>query len=616
MRKLFISTSVLLAAVALVCASAVASANFESAYYMRHVEYLASDELEGRMSGTEGCRQAAVYIASSLYNSHIHPGVDGVTWFQEFEFTSGVELGEGNTAEWITHGQSTPLEVEKDFTPVFFSPNVEVEGGLVFAGYGISAAQDENYDDYAEISTEGKVVVVLRGEPQTDDDAHFAGKRPTAYSDLRYKAFNAKKNGAVGMIVVTGPLDKRATDEDRLMGVGRSDVYGESAIPIIHIKRDKIEEVMDFFGGDLRAMQTQMDEELAPATLDMSYVTARIKTDLVKQYTKTENVIGVLPGTDLADEYIVIGAHYDHLGYGEGGTTLPSEELEKLPMEERIHNGADDNASGTAAVLEIADYFGQLGGNRRTLVFIAFSAEELGILGSLHYIKNPVAPIDKTVAMINFDMIGRVQNKVITLQGIGTAAEWTEILDKAAKESPLTLKRFDDGVGGSDYTSFYTSGVPVLNFFSGVHTDYHRPTDTADKINSEDAVEVLEIAINVILELNEFESLTFQKTLAPETTGAGQVDQGGGFNVYLGTIPDYSYTGSDGVLIAGVREGSPAEIAGMQSGDILVQIGDAEIKNIYDFTYALQDHKPGDVVLIAVIRAGERVELSATLRGR
>lgn len=593
-----------------------ASANFNAAWYQEHVDYLASDELEGRMSGTDGCKEAAKYIASSLYNSHLRPGVDGASWFQEFEFTSGVTLGPDNRAEWITHGQSTPMKIDVDFVPVFFSPNVEVEGGLLFAGYGISASQDENYDDYADIDADGKVVIVLRGEPQTEDEAHFAGKRPTAFSDLRYKAFNAKKQGAVGMIIVTGPLDKRATEEDKLMGVGRSDVYGESAIPIIHMKREKIEEVMGFFSGDLKEMQRKMDEEIAPATLDMSYVTAKIRTDLVKVYTKTENVVGILPGTEKPDEYIIIGAHYDHLGHGEGGTTLPSEELEKLPMNERIHNGADDNASGTAGLLELAEYFGFSQANKRTLVFIAFGAEELGVLGSLHYVKNPVVPLDNTVAMINMDMIGRVQNKVITLQGIGTAAEWPEILDAAGEGSPLTLKRFDDGVGGSDYTSFYTAGIPVLNFFSGVHVDYHRPTDTADKINAEDAVEVLEVAKNIILKMDDYGSLTFQKTKAPETSGAGQVDQGGGFSVYLGTIPDYSYTGSEGVMIAGVREGSPAEKAGMAAGDILVQIGDAEIKNIYDFTYALQDHKPGDVVLIAVLRNGERVELEATLTGR
>ncbi len=600
-----------------VFAQHVTESGFDSEEYMRHVEALASDEFEGRMSGTPGASKAATYIGVQFYNNHMDaPGEPINSWFQNFEFTSGVTLGPDNEAAWITHGQVTPLKIEKDFIPVFFSPNTEVEGGIVFAGYGISAAQDEKYDDYDGIDVKGKVVIVLRGEPQTDDEARFAGKKPTAYSDLRYKSYNANKRGAVGMIVVTGPLDRRATEEDRLMDFGRSDVYGESAIPIVHMKRDTVQDVLGFFGGDLTEYQRQMDEELKPATLDASYVTARIKTDLIKVYTETENVIGIVPGTERPDEFIVIGAHYDHLGYGEGGTTLPHEELEKLPMEERIHYGADDNASGTAAVIELARYFSDFRDNGRTLVFIAFGAEELGTLGSLHYVKNPVVPLEKTVAMINFDMVGRVRNKVITLQGIGTAEEWPEILDSADQSSPLELKRFDDGVGGSDYTSFYNAGIPVLNFFSGVHEDYHRPSDTADKINAEDAVEVVEIAKNVIMKLDEYESLTFQKTTAPETSQSGQVDQGGGFSVYLGTIPDYSYTGSDGVLIAGVREGSPAEKAGMLAGDILVQIGDAEIKNIYDFTYALQDHRPGDIVLIAVLRNGERVELEATLRGR
>ncbi|MEP0813688.1 MAG: M28 family peptidase [bacterium] len=613
-RNCLLIVSICIALAEAAAAPALASANFDPNEYMEYVSFLASDELEGRLSGTQGCYDAAAYLASVYYNFAERPGDD---WFQQFEFTSGVELAEGNMFEWLVHGQSMPLTLEKDWMPVFFSPSAEVKGGPVFVGYGISAAADENYDDYADLDVEGKVVIVLRHEPQTEDPAHFGGKRPTAYSDLRQKAYVAKRNGAVGMIVTTGPLGKDAENEDRLMQLSRADVYGDSGIPIAYVRREKIEEVMAMFGGDLAAMQKQMDEELKPAMLDMSYLDAHFKTSLNKIKTKTENVIAILPGRELPDEYIIVGAHYDHLGHGEAGaSSLTREEFEATPFEERIHHGADDNASGTAGTLMLGEYFYHRADNRRTLVFINFSAEELGALGSLHYAANPLFPLDKTVAMFNFDMIGRVRDNVITLQGIGTAAEWTEILDGAAHGSPLTVKRFDDGVGGSDYTSFYAKGIPVLNFFSGLHDDYHRPSDTADKINAEGACEVLEIAAAAIDAVDKRDApLTFQKTKAPETTGGG-VDTGTGFSVYFGSIPDYSYDKSDGVMLQGVREGSPAAEAGLLAGDLLVEFGGAAITNIYDLTYALQDHKPGDVVKVVVIRGGQRIELTATLKAR
>lgn len=589
---------------------------FDSALYQSHIDYLTSAELGGRLAGTPGSALAAEYLASKYIEFGLAPG-NGDGYFQEFEFTSGVELADGNSLDWLTHGQAIPLDIAIDYTPLFFSPNGEVEGGLVFAGYGISAADSEGYDDYEGLDVEGKVVVVLRHEPQTEDPEHFGGRRPTSMSDLRYKAFNARKHGAIAMLVVTGPLDRVADEEDKLMEVRRSDVYGESAIPAAHVKRGKIEEVMGFFGGNLEEMQARMDDELEPQALDMSYITARLVTSLKKRYTTTRNVIAILPGEELPGEYVIIGAHYDHIGHGEIGSTLSNEELEKLPWKERIHPGADDNASGCAGTIELARHFASRGGNRRTLVFMNFGAEELGILGSLHYVKNPIFPLERTVAMFNLDMIGRVSEGVITLQGMGTALEWQEIVDAVAEESELTLKRFDDGVGGSDYTSFYGKEIPVLNFFSGIHTDYSRPSDTADRINSKDAVEVLEIVANLahIVDAREG-ALTFQKTKAPETSMAGQVDTGLGMRASLGTIPDYSYDGGDGVRLSGVREGGPADLAGIMEGDILVELGGAVIGNIYDFTYALQDREPGEVVIVVVIRDGERLELEATLGGR
>ena len=585
--------------------------------YRSSVEYLSSDELEGRMSGTAGCEMAAQYIANLFLDSGLEPAGDSGSFMQRFEFTNGVKLGSDNSLSWGAHGQVTPWELGVDWTPLHFCPDATVSAGIIFCGYGITS-EEFGYDDYGGLDVNGKIVAVLRHEPQTTDESVFGGKRSTHYSDLRYKAQNAYRHGAAAMIVVSGPLDHMADGEDDLMELGSGDVYGEAPIPVVQLKRAGLQGLLDYWEASLEEMQTYMDNDLIPQNLDMSYLTVDLATDLERTFSTTENVVGLVRGSELPDEYIVIGAHYDHLGHGEARTSLTPEELAALPWEERVHHGADDNASGTAAVLELAAHFAATG-SRRSLLFICFSGEELGILGSLNYVRNAVVPLESTVAMLNMDMVGRVRDDVITVQGLGSAAEWEQILDGAAAGSGLTVKRFDDGVGGSDYTAFYTKDVPVLNFFSGLHAQYHTPADTSDLLNYPGALQVVGIVGGVVSELDALQAkLTFTVDMSPQITrqGSGQVDTGRGYKVSLGTVPDYSYLGGDGVMLTGVRQNSPASEAGLQAGDLLVQLGEAVIRNIYDFTYALEDHKPDEVVEIVVIRNGERLTLSATLRGR
>lgn len=583
--------------------------------YQASVEYLSSDELEGRMSGTKGCEMAAQYIANLFLDSGLETAGDDSSYMQRFEFTNGVELGSGNAMSWGAHGQNTDWKLGVDWTPLHFCPDADISAGIIFAGYGITS-EEYNYDDYGGIDVSGKIVAVLRHEPQTEEEALFGGKRSTHYSDLRYKAQNAFRHGALGLIVVSGPLDHADDGSDALLELGSGDVYGEAPIPVVQLKRSGLQSLLDYWEASLEEMQSYMDTDLIAQSLDMSYLTVNLTTNLERTFSTTENVLGIVRGTELPDEYIVIGAHYDHLGHGEARTSLTPDELAALPWEERVHHGADDNASGTAAVLELAAHFAATG-SRRSLLFICFSGEELGILGSLNYVRNATVPLESCVAMLNMDMIGRVRDSVITVQGLGSATEWTEILDTAASGSGLEVKRFDDGVGGSDYTSFYTKQLPVLNFFSGLHEQYHTPADTADLINYEDSMKVIGIVGSVVEALNARDGgLTFTEDDSPQIGREGQVDTGRGYKVSLGTIPDYSYLGGDGVMLTGVRQNSPASEAGLQAGDLLVQLGEAVIRNIYDFTYALEDHKPDEVVDVVVIRDGERLVLSATLRGR
>jgi hypothetical protein len=588
---------------------------YDAARYQSSLEYLSSDELEGRMSGTAGCEMAAQYIANMFLDSGLETAGDEGSYMQRFEFTNGVQLAEGNSASWGAHGQITAWELGVDWTPLHFCPDANVSAGIIFAGYGITS-EEYGYDDYAGIDVTGKIVAVLRHEPQTKDEALFGGKRSTHYSDLRYKAQNAYRHGALGLIVVSGPLDHADDGGDRLMELGSGDVYGEAPIPVVQLKRAGLQGLMDYWEASLEEMQSYMDTDLIAQSLDMSYLTVNLTTSLERTFSTTENVLGIVRGTELPDEYIVIGAHYDHLGHGEARTSLTPEELSALSWEERVHHGADDNASGTAALLELAAHFAATG-SRRSLLFIGFSGEELGILGSLNYVRNATVPLENCVAMLNMDMIGRVRDEVITVQGLGSAAEWPEILDTAATGSGLEVKRFDDGVGGSDYTSFYTKELPVLNFFSGLHAEYHTPADTAELINYGGALQVIGVVGGVVEVLNARDGrLTFTQDDSPQIGREGQVDTGRGYKVSLGTIPDYSYLGGDGVMLTGVRQNSPASEAGLQAGDLLVQLGGAVIRNIYDFTYALEDQVPDETVEVVVIRDGERLVLSATLRGR
>ncbi|MCB1216678.1 M28 family peptidase [bacterium] len=600
-----------------VCTAAPASSAYDEARYRDSVEYFSSDELEGRMSGTPGCEKAAQYIANIFIDIGLEPaGVDG-SFMQPFDFTSGVELGTENHAFWGAHGQNTSWELGTDWTPLHFCPDGLVSSGIIFAGYGITS-EEYGYDDYEGLDVKGKVVAVLRHEPQTEDENLFAGRRMSHYGDLRYKAQNAYRHGAAALVVVSGPQDRLAEEGDPLLELGSGDVYGEAPIPVVHLKRERLQELLSYWEGDLAKMQDTMDTELTPQTLDMSYLTVELSTDMERRFSRTDNVVGLLRGTELPDEYIVIGAHYDHLGHGEARSSLTPEELNALSWHDRIHHGADDNASGSAAVLELARHFAETG-SRRSLLFIAFSGEELGILGSLHYVRNATVPLGSCVAMLNMDMIGRVREDVITVQGLGSAAEWPELLDSASAASGLEVKRFDDGVGGSDYTAFYTQQLPVLNFFSGLHEQYHTPADTPDLLNYAGAIQVVSLVGDVVERLSAQEGgLSFTEDLSPQINrqGSGEVDTGRGYKVSLGTIPDYSYLGGDGVLLAGVRQNSPASEAGLQTGDRLVRMGEAVIRNIYDFTYALEEHKPGDVVELVVVRDGVELTLSAELKGR
>jgi hypothetical protein len=456
----------------------------------------------------------------------------------------------------------------------------------------------------------GKVVIVLRHEPQENDDkSAFAGKQLTSHAEIANKAINAKNHGAAGLILVSD-TGNHPGEPDDLFKLG--DVSGpqEMSIPIVQVKADVVDQWIKASGHTLDDLRQAIDRDLSnhSFTLDPPMKVA-IKVDIERIRRPVANVVAELPGSDpnLADQYIVVGAHYDHLGLGAHNSLAPREIG-------KIHHGADDNASGTAGVLELADAFAHAPYKpRRSIVFICFAGEELGLLGSNYYASHPTYPLKQTIAMLNMDMIGRVVKNKLYVSGTGTSPGFQELVKKANQSLNFEIAYSNSGYGASDQTSFTVKEIPVLFFFSGLHSDYHKPSDTWDKIDPAAGARVVELVANVISGLDALsDKPQYVRVAEPISSGTGG---GGGYGAYFGSIPDFGEI-EHGVKFSDVRDGSPAAKAGLKGGDILIEFDGKKIENLYDFTYALRTHKPGEKVSVTVMRGNEKVTRDVTLEVR
>ncbi len=566
-----------------------------------HVKYLASDELEGRGSGSVGNRKAAQYIAKAFAEYGLKPAGTNGTYFQEFEFVSSVKLGSANTVT-IAHTGNVPLRltVEEDFRPFGFSSNSSVSAPAVFAGYGITAP-DLKYDDYQGLDVSGKVVIALRYGPD-GNDMHSEFYR---FTSLRNKARYAREKGAAALIIVDA-------HHDELPKLTYDQSHASSGIPCVALRRGVLEKLLPA-EQSLAAIKDSIKASRRTIGFPLSGVTISLETDIVKVMDRTANVLGYLEGSDpvLKKEVVVIGAHFDHLGYGgEGSGSL-------VPHLHEIHNGADDNASGTAGLLELAQRFAASASRSRTLLFIGFSAEEIGTIGSQYYVNNPYFPIEKTVAMINMDEIGRLNENALTVYGTGTSPEWIPMLKKynarAASDS-FALKLIPDGFGPSDHAQFYAKDIPVLFFFTGTHNDYHKPSDDWEKINYAGQERIVRFIYDVA---NDIQSATPkpQFTRAQSTTAMGSDGDSPGFAVTLGVIPDYGES-TEGMKIGGTRPNGPADKAGLKAGDIIVTLAGKKVMNIYDYMGILGELKAGQTVEVEVLRDGKPMKFSATMQKR
>jgi hypothetical protein len=595
------------------------------------VSFLAADAQEGRGPGTKGIEVSADYIADSFRRSGLKPapGLDG--YFQPFHITGNVQIA--GTPELEFKGSKSPSssegtttiqgEYKKSFNPLAIGTGTGLSSvPLAFAGYGITAKNEAlklDYDDYQDIDVTGKVVLLIRNEPQRNDEkSPFEGKKTTNYATFQHKATNAYQHGAAGVLLVNDAETAQGND-DRLIGFYTAGTEPISKLPFTVISRELAEKLLAAAGQPkLTELEKTIDEKLTPVSRLLGSWTVTEKTKIDRLSIDTKNVIGVIEGVGPhADETVVIGGHYDHLG--RGGPMSGS----NAPKSEDIHNGADDNASGTSMVLELARRIGaRKDAPPRRVVFMAFSGEERGLLGSKHYVEHPVFPLSTTVMMINCDMVGRLGAKQeLTMIGTGTADGLEPLVEVLGKTAGFTIKKVSgmtDGFGGSDHQSFYGKQIPVLFAFTGLHKDYHRPSDDAQLINYAGMARIadyLELIALDVIRRPERPVLT-KPTPVARTKKVSDPARATGFSVYLGTRPDYAAEGIEGVKLEGVSDGSPAEKAGLKGGDIVIKFGGKKVGTLNDYMESMSRYKPGDVVEVVVRRDNKDVTLKVTLGSR
>jgi hypothetical protein len=569
--------------------------------YLDDIKSLTAPSMEGRGDDTKGLARAAHLLEKRYHELGLKPAGTN-SYFQPFTVITGAKLQADNRFSVQEGDQKQGLKLNQDFVPFSFSSSGSVSAPVVFAGFGASA-DEFGYDDYAGVDVKDKIVVILRYEP-----AGFAEKSGntglTRHSQLISKAINARNHGAKAVVLVNGKLGEG--EDDLLTRFGSVSGPANTGIVLVQVKNDVADRWFHAAGKSMADVQGQINHATKPQsfafpeTLHMS-----INVDIETTRATVNNVLAYLPGK--TDEYVIIGAHYDHLGRGNYDSLAPSQIGQ-------IHPGADDNASGTAGVLELARVFAPLKGQlQRGVLFASFAGEELGLLGSAHWVQEPTLPLDKAVAMLNMDMIGRIKDDKVYIGGIGTGSTLKPMLEKAEAKSNFKVEYSAGGYSASDHTSFVTKHIPVLFFFSGLHSDYHKPSDTWEKINPQAAARLVDVVGNTGLELAEApDRPTFVAVVEDKPLAGGS---GGGYGPYFGSIPDFGQV-ENGVKFSDVKPASPAEKAGLKAGDILVQFGDKPIRNLYDFTDALRRSKVGDVVDVTVLRDGKPVKASVKLEQR
>ncbi len=551
----------------------------------KQIGYLASDSLKGRKPGTPEDALAASYIRNCFTKAGLKLLCDN--GYQKFEIVTDVKAGKNNSIKF----DEVSAVYNVDFTPLSFSNSAVASGNVVFAGYGFDLDLDSlKWNDYKGLDVKGKWVIVLRGDPEPEK----ANSAFLPYEQERGKVLTAKDKGAIGVMLVS-PADIEKTDVIMHMQYDKSP--SDAGIPVFSITRAFADKIMASMNYSIAALETQMKENHKPASIYLEPVVTAT-ADVVKTRVTVQNVVGMIEGSDpvLKKEYIVIGGHYDHLGMGGEGSGS------RAPEVPAIHNGADDNASGTAGVIELAQ---KLSANKaklkRSVVFVAFTGEEMGLLGSKEFVSKSPVDLKKVNAMINMDMIGRLnpETKTIVIGGTGTSVESDSLIKVLESGRPFSVTHSPDGYGSSDHASFYSENIPVFFFFTGVHDDYHKPADDADKIDYAGEVSLLNMAYDLANVLSTGKRLTFREAGAKQAPRYGR-----NMKVTLGIVPDMVSTDNNGLRVDGVRKGGPADRAGIVKGDRIISIEAQPVTNIYDYMARLGKLKAGQVASVEIIREG------------
>lgn len=581
----------------------------------KDLEYLAGKECEGRGLETKGILKAGEYIAEQFKAAGVKPGA-GDSYFQPFDVPGPSKLGTPITLALTTGDKTTEQKAGEEFVATIASAGGKVKGELVFAGYGITSKEKPAYDDYANLDVKGKIVVVMRRTPQADDPKGIFGQN-NPLASLVSKVANAQEHGAAGVLFVSDA--GTAGENDKLMASEQTAGATLSG-PVLHVKREVIDALLKEHKTTLADWEKKVGKAGTPDSFPLKGCSAEAEVTVVKKKFPTRNVVGVLEGAGpLKDETVVIGAHYDHLGSGEPGS-FPGNTG-------KTHFGADDNASGTTGLLELARRFGGMKDRKgRRLVFVAFSGEEQGLFGSKHYAANPTFPMKDTVFMLNMDMIGRmsqvedkdkegkaVKKDRLVVYGTGTSTGLEKLVDDTLAKGEYKLFKIAGGQGPSDHTSFYNKGVPVLFFFTGTHKDYHRPSDTPDTINVPGLLKVVD---GVQAFADHFATVKERPDFL-KTKGGGEDPTDPNRGPSRVSIPRLQFApgyGEEdkGVPVDSVTEGGPAAKGGVKEGDYIVNVAGTPVKNMTGYMQAMGKLKPDVEIEITVMRKDKEVKLKVT----
>jgi len=579
------------------------------------LQFLASDEQEGRGPYSPGLQASAEYIAEQFVSAGLNTKLIEGKPFQVFARRERVDLGDGNRLTIQRPGTAGQTVTGDDYRPLSPSTSGTFDLPIAFAGYGISSPRDR-YDDFGQFDASGKAVIVLRHEPdQSGSTQKFAGSGNSKYAYLSTKIANAIEHDASAVILVTdeAAIQKKSGGEDKLLSFQiRMPQDFQPRVPVFHLKRSVVDGLLKETGKpSLSLWESSVDESLQPNSFDLASVRVTGNVEIETSERTQQNVLGLLPGKGkLAGEVVVVGAHYDHLGYGGSGSLAP--------WTREIHNGADDNASGTVALLETARQCAAWeGADRRTMLFIAFGAEEQGLVGSEYYVRHPLFDLENTVAMLNYDMVGRLRKDRLTVYGHNTAEEFEAWLDEAAAKYGITLQKIPGGYGPSDHASFYGRGIPVMHDFTGFHSQYHRPSDDIEHINVPGIRKIVGMNVDMLQHLAKDKIVPIKNAegslldLYFGGIGAGsppkeKKDQEGQKRALGVQVGDPQ---SSGIPIIKVTEGSVADTAGLRGGDILAGWGEKKITSVAELRSAVRATQLDQKIPVRILRGMLELEL-------